>query len=151
MWWTPWQRRVIRWCFLCVIVDSLTGVSPFRGRTTDETYLNITQATSASLSSPAWQSVSDYAKDWISKLLVKDSKKRMTVSDALAHPWLNVSSANAFHWRRFSYFSRFVDWLSVLLLLRYMGLGVFCQRRHGLEQSLIVCCYFIYCKNYMWQ
>lgn len=88
---------VVIQCVLCVLVDSLTGVSPFRGRTTDETYLNITQATSANLSSPVWQSVSDYAKDWISKLLVKDSKKRMTVSDALAHPWLNVSAASAFH------------------------------------------------------
>jgi len=75
-------------------VASLTGVSPLRGRTTDETYLNITQATSVSVSSAAWRTVSDYAKDWLSKLLVKDSKKRMTVNDALAHPWLNVSSFN---------------------------------------------------------
>jgi len=71
-------------------VCSLTGLSPFRGRTTDETYLNITQATSASLSAPAWQPISDYAKDWISKLLVKEPKKRMTVNEALAHPWINV-------------------------------------------------------------
>jgi len=77
---------------MCVVV-SLTGVSPLRGRTTDETYLNITQATGVNLSTPAWQALSDYAKDWLSKLLVKDSKKRMTVNDALAHPWLNVSAA----------------------------------------------------------
>ena len=70
---------------------SLTGISPFRGRTTDETYLNITQATSVNLSAGAWLPVSDYAKDWIAKLLVKDAKKRMTVDGALAHPWLSVS------------------------------------------------------------
>jgi len=74
-------------------VDRLTGTSPFRGRTTDETYLNITQSISLSLSAPAWLPVSDYAKDWVSKLLLKDSKKRMSVTDALAHPWLNVSAA----------------------------------------------------------
>jgi len=76
------------------VVVSLTGTSPFRGRTTDETYLNITQATSASLSAPAWLHVSDYAKDWVSKLLIKDAKKRMAVNDALAHPWLNVSDVS---------------------------------------------------------
>jgi len=76
-----------------LLVVSLTGSSPFKGRTTDETYLNITQATSISLSAAAWQPVSDYAKDWISKLLIKDSKKRMSVSEALAHPWLSVSNA----------------------------------------------------------
>ena len=78
-------------------IRRLTGISPFRGRTTDETYLNITQAASANLSHATWRPVSDYAKDWISKLLVKDSKKRMSVGDALAHPWLSVSSLNASH------------------------------------------------------
>ena len=73
---------------------SLTGQAPFRGRTVDETYLNITQATSGSLPAAAgWQSVvSDYAKDWVSKLVVKDAKSRLTVADALSHPWLSVSA-----------------------------------------------------------
>jgi len=76
------------------MVDSLTGQSPFRGRTTDETYLNITQSTSVNLSSPCWQPVSDYGKDWVSKLLVRDAKSRMTVADALSHPWLSVSDSD---------------------------------------------------------
>jgi len=83
----------------CAAVGRLTGISPFKGRTTDETYLNVTQATSPSLSAAAWQPVSDYAKDWVSKLLVKDSKKRMDVNDALAHPWLSVSDDSASHSR----------------------------------------------------
>lgn len=69
----------------------LSGTSPFIGRTTDETYLNITQAASAGMSSDVWELVSDVGKDWISKLLVKDCTKRLTISEALAHPWLNVS------------------------------------------------------------
>src|SRR6218665_1913975 len=73
----------------------LSGVSPFLGRTTDETYLNITQGKGANFSTEIWTSVSNYAKNWISRLLVKDSKQRMTVAEALAHPWLNVSG----HWR----------------------------------------------------
>lgn len=84
---------------MIVCVGSLTGISPFRGRTTDETYLNITQATGANLTAAGWQLVSDYAKDWVSKLLVKDSKTRLTVNDALAHPWLSVCVAADFSFK----------------------------------------------------
>ena len=94
-------RRLYVVEMFCADGCSLTGISPFRGRTTDETYLNITQATSPSLSAAVWQSVSDYAKDWISKLLVKDSKKRMSISEALAHPWLSVSGRQRFALKMF--------------------------------------------------
>lgn len=69
----------------------LSGVSPFLGRTTDETYLNITKGNGANFSGDVWKSISNYAKNWINRLLVLDSKQRMTVAEALAHPWLNVS------------------------------------------------------------
>lgn len=35
-----------------------------------------------------WESVSSEAKDFISKLLVKDPKERMTADEALNHPWI---------------------------------------------------------------
>jgi len=35
-----------------------------------------------------WEDVSDSAKDLIRKLLVKDGAKRLTATQALAHPWL---------------------------------------------------------------
>ncbi|RXN28580.1 serine threonine- kinase Chk2 [Labeo rohita] len=36
-----------------------------------------------------WKKVSNEAKDLIKKLLVVDPEKRLSVEDALAHPWLN--------------------------------------------------------------
>uniref|UniRef100_A0A4W4H861 non-specific serine/threonine protein kinase n=1 Tax=Electrophorus electricus TaxID=8005 RepID=A0A4W4H861_ELEEL len=38
-----------------------------------------------------WQSVSSKAKDLVKKLLVVDPAIRLSISDALAHPWLNDS------------------------------------------------------------
>lgn len=70
----------------------LSGVSPFLGRTIDETYLNITKRNGANFSGDVWKGISNYAKNWISRLLVLDSKQRMTAAEALAHPWLNVSA-----------------------------------------------------------
>ena len=69
----------------------ISGVSPFLGKTTDETYLNITEGKGVSFAAPVWAGVSHYAKNWIGRLVVKDVKKRMTVAEALADPWLNVS------------------------------------------------------------
>jgi len=68
----------------------LSGISPFLGKTTDETYLNITEGKGVSFSAPVWANVSNSAKNWIGRLVVKDVKKRMSVTEALAHPWLNV-------------------------------------------------------------
>jgi len=45
--------------------------------------------------SPEWDDVSSTAKDWIRRLLVLDPTKRMTVSEALQHPFLKLSVAPA--------------------------------------------------------
>ena len=34
-----------------------------------------------------WDDVSAHAKDLISKLLVKDPKRRISLEDAMNHPW----------------------------------------------------------------
>ncbi|XP_065657543.1 MAP kinase-interacting serine/threonine-protein kinase 1 isoform X2 [Hydra vulgaris] len=47
-----------------------------------------------SFSSEEWKSISMEAKDLISHLLVKDSSKRFSVEDVLAHPWLEEASNN---------------------------------------------------------
>jgi len=38
--------------------------------------------------SKKWEKISDNAKDFIKKMLTKDPKKRLTISEAMAHPWL---------------------------------------------------------------
>ena len=74
----------------------LSGVSPFLGRTTDETYLNITEGKGVGFVDAVWARVSQSAKEWIGRLLVKDVKQRMTIAEALAHPWLNVRTFHSF-------------------------------------------------------
>jgi len=39
-----------------------------------------------------WKNVSDSAKDLITKLIVVDAKKRLTVNEALCHPWISGDS-----------------------------------------------------------
>lgn len=34
-----------------------------------------------------WSSISDEAKDFVKKLLIKNPKKRMTAQEGLNHPW----------------------------------------------------------------
>lgn len=37
---------------------------------------------------PEWESVSEEATDFLSKLLDRDYNSRLTASDALQHPWI---------------------------------------------------------------
>ena len=39
--------------------------------------------------SPVWKTISNEAKDLIKKLIVKDPSKRLTIHQALQHPWIN--------------------------------------------------------------
>uniref|UniRef100_A0A1B6CVK4 Protein kinase domain-containing protein n=1 Tax=Clastoptera arizonana TaxID=38151 RepID=A0A1B6CVK4_9HEMI len=65
----------------------LTGFSPFGGETDQETFLNISQA---QLDFPAelFEDISEDAKDFIGKLLVRDPKLRLTAKECLRHRWL---------------------------------------------------------------
>jgi Protein kinase domain len=55
-----------------------------------------------------WQKVSKRAKDFVKKLLVLDESKRMTVKDALAHPWFT----NKIHAQQYNklYQRAIADW-----------------------------------------
>ncbi|KAM7537943.1 hypothetical protein Aperf_G00000079361 [Anoplocephala perfoliata] len=67
----------------------LSGVSPFAGADTMETLRNVSRA-SYDFNDDSFRDVSDNAKDFISKLLIKAPEKRMTVFEALDHPWLRT-------------------------------------------------------------
>ncbi|CAB3410208.1 unnamed protein product [Caenorhabditis bovis] len=64
----------------------LSGYSPFLGDNLGETYCNVEKG--------VWEfteefdTVSDEAKDFISKLLVYDQRKRMLPHECLQHPWI---------------------------------------------------------------
>ncbi|KHN78737.1 Muscle M-line assembly protein unc-89 [Toxocara canis] len=67
----------------------LSGISPFLGESDTETIRNVMHA-NYSLDISELAPITDEAKDFISKLLVLDPRKRLTVDDALNHRWLAV-------------------------------------------------------------
>ena len=64
----------------------LVGFPPFYGEHEPTLFENIKKA-NYSFDDPAWEMVSDEAKDLVSKLLVVDPRNRMSAVDALKHPW----------------------------------------------------------------
>ncbi|KHJ77600.1 kinase domain protein, partial [Oesophagostomum dentatum] len=69
----------------------LSGLSPFLGETDAETLANVSAA-DWDFDDPSFDDVSETAKDFICRLMVKDKRKRMTVQQALRHPFICVSS-----------------------------------------------------------
>uniref|UniRef100_A0A8C5F0X0 Death associated protein kinase 2 n=1 Tax=Gopherus evgoodei TaxID=1825980 RepID=A0A8C5F0X0_9SAUR len=65
----------------------LSGASPFLGETKQETLANIT-AVNYEFDEEFFSHTSDLAKDFIRKLLVKDTRKRLSIQEALTHPWI---------------------------------------------------------------
>lgn len=68
---------------------SVSGASPFLGDDKQETFANVV-AGSYTFDDEFFSGVSDTAKDFISKLLVKEPSQRETASNCLKHPWLQV-------------------------------------------------------------
>ncbi|KAM6165186.1 LOW QUALITY PROTEIN: death-associated protein kinase 1-like [Erethizon dorsatum] len=76
------------WSIGVITYILLSGASPFLGDTKQERNL-------ANVSEVHYESEEEYfsdtsavAKDFISRLLVKDPKKRVTIQDSLQHPWI---------------------------------------------------------------
>ncbi|XP_012320293.2 myosin light chain kinase family member 4 isoform X1 [Aotus nancymaae] len=66
----------------------LSGLSPFLGDNDAETLNNIL-ACRWDLEDEEFQHISDEAKEFISKLLIKEKSWRISASEALKHPWLS--------------------------------------------------------------
>jgi myosin-light-chain kinase len=60
------------------------------GDSEQETLSNVTTAT-WDFQAEEFDNISKEAKDFISKLLVRDPRKRMSATDCLDHQWLRVS------------------------------------------------------------
>ncbi|CAF0843556.1 unnamed protein product [Didymodactylos carnosus] len=70
---------------ICYVL--LSGLSPFMGDNDNDTYANINRA-NYDFDDEAFSDISMDAKDFISKLLVKDKDKRLAAKHCLQHPWL---------------------------------------------------------------
>ncbi|XP_041283625.1 death-associated protein kinase 2 isoform X3 [Onychostruthus taczanowskii] len=77
------------WSIGVITYILLSGASPFLGETKQETLANIT-AVNYDFDEEFFSNTSDLAKDFIQKLLVKDTRKRLTIQEALSHPWITL-------------------------------------------------------------
>ncbi|XP_030236772.1 myosin light chain kinase, smooth muscle [Gadus morhua] len=75
-----WSIGVI--CYILV-----SGLSPFMGDNDNETLSNVTSAT-WDFEDEAFDEISDDAKDFITNLLKKNMKARLTCASCVEHPWL---------------------------------------------------------------
>nr|XP_009499350.1 PREDICTED: myosin light chain kinase 3 [Phalacrocorax carbo] len=72
----------------------LSGLSPFLGETDAET-MNYIVNCSWDFDAEAFEQLSEEAKDFISRLLVKEKSYRMSATQCLKHEWLNNLPAKA--------------------------------------------------------
>uniref|UniRef100_A0A8D0LCK1 Serine/threonine-protein kinase 17B n=1 Tax=Sphenodon punctatus TaxID=8508 RepID=A0A8D0LCK1_SPHPU len=75
------------WSIGVIAYMLLTHESPFVGGDKQETYLNISQV-NVDYSEETFASVSQLARDFIQKLLVKNPEERPTAEACLSHSWL---------------------------------------------------------------
>lgn len=78
--------------FHLIGVCRLSGLSPFLGETEQETLSNVTSA-KWDFNAEEFDNISSDAKDFITRLLVRLPKQRMSATDCLEHLWLRVSQA----------------------------------------------------------
>ncbi|KAJ1480855.1 aurora A complexed with an inhibitor discovered through site-directed dynamic tethering [Baffinella frigidus] len=82
------DKSVDIWSLGVLAYEFLVGSPPFEAQGHSETYRRIAKV---DLKFPAF--VSKGAQDLISKLLVKDPKQRMSLSEVMDHPWIQLGSA----------------------------------------------------------
>jgi len=79
-----WSVGVITYLLLC-------GFPPFYGESLPEVFEQIMKA-EFDYPAPYWTDITPQAKDFISKLLVTDTVRRLTASQASEHPWVNSTA-----------------------------------------------------------
>lgn len=90
---TPYGKGSDLWSLGVLLYVILSGCSPFSA---DEEELLLKQVAEAKYEffENEWKNVSNEAKDIISRLLVVDPKKRMSMAELLEHPWISKAVAN---------------------------------------------------------
>jgi len=76
------------WSLGCIIYALLSGSLPFDHESQKET-IRMTLDDKLVFDLQCWDDVSRDAKDLISKLLIKDPAKRISLQTAMNHPWFS--------------------------------------------------------------
>ncbi|KTG40427.1 hypothetical protein cypCar_00011577 [Cyprinus carpio] len=82
------------WSIGVITYILLSGASPFLGDSKQETLANIS-AVNFEFDEDFFGSTSELAKSFIRQLLVKDTRKRLKIQDALNHPWIKPEDNSA--------------------------------------------------------
>lgn len=89
----PYGKPADMWSFGVILYILLGGYQPFYHSNQRALFRKIIKA-EYTFHPEYWKGVSDEAKDLIACLLVKDTKKRLTVDQALQHKWLAKSETD---------------------------------------------------------
>ncbi|XP_071448536.1 phosphorylase b kinase gamma catalytic chain, skeletal muscle/heart isoform isoform X1 [Hetaerina americana] len=84
-----YSREVDVWACGVVMYTLLVGCPPFWHRKQMVMLRNIMEG-KYSFTSPEWDDITEAPKDLIQKLLVVEPRKRITIEDALAHPFFQI-------------------------------------------------------------
>ncbi|XP_054720760.1 myosin light chain kinase, smooth muscle-like [Uloborus diversus] len=109
---------------ICYVL--LSGLSPFMGDSDLETMGNVTKA-EFDFEDDSFDKISETAKDFISKLLIKDMTLRMNSAQSLKHPWLKKDEPkkdtmlDKKRLKRFVIRRRWQKAVNALLALKAMG------------------------------
>jgi len=83
----PYGKEVDLWSLGVITYLMLSGSLPFDDRESEEAIAKKTVSEEPPYKGSIWKKISNEAKDFIKRLLVKNPEKRMNIKEALEHEW----------------------------------------------------------------